>query len=60
MYSEKCRFSCQELEYGLRFLAELNAASVQFIGEIHGHIAGPALSGVEGDDADRTPILAFH
>ena len=30
----------------------LNIAPPQFVGELHRHVAGPALGGVERDDAD--------
>lgn len=52
--------SVQEFEYRVRHLAELHVASAQLVGDVHGHVAGPALGGVEGNDADRIPILTIH
>jgi hypothetical protein len=50
----------QKVEYRVRYLAELNVASAQLVGDVHGHVTGPALEGVEGNNADRMPILALH
>src|SRR6185437_7071851 len=43
-----------------RYLTELNVASAQFVGDIFGHVTGPPFGGVEGDDADRMTVQAFH
>ena len=32
----------------------------RLVGDIHSYVARPALSGIEGDDAHRIPIVAFH
>jgi hypothetical protein len=42
-----------KVEDRVRHLAELNVASAQLIGDIFGHITGPAFGGVERHDADR-------
>jgi len=47
-----------EVEDRLRYLAELDVASSQLVGNVHRHIAGPAFGGVEGDDADGLTVLA--
>jgi len=39
-------------------LVVLRNASAQLVGDVHGDIAGPALGGVEGHDANRAAILA--
>jgi hypothetical protein len=41
-----------ELVNRVRYLAEFNKAPAQFVGDFHGYIARPALSGIEGNDAD--------
>jgi hypothetical protein len=50
----------QELEYRVRYLAELNVTSAQLVGDIQGHVTGPALGGVERHDADGMTILVAH
>src|SRR6516225_10112122 len=49
-----------KVEDRVRYLAELNVASAQLLGDIHGHVTGPAFGGVEGHNADRMTILALH
>ena len=41
------------------YFVVLNATSPQLIGNINGHIARPAFSRIEGDDADRILVLPF-
>jgi hypothetical protein len=40
-----------ELDNRFRHLAELSISSVQLIGDVDGHVARPALSGIVGYDA---------
>jgi hypothetical protein len=49
-----------KLDSRLRYLAELNNATAQFVGDVHGYISAPTFSGIEGDDADRIFILAVE
>jgi hypothetical protein len=47
------------LHRGWHFV-ELRKASAQLVGDILGHVARPALGGVEGDDANWMPVLIPH
>jgi len=49
-----------KLDSRLRYLAVLNDAAAQFVGNIDGYIPAPAFSGIEGDDADRVAELALY
>jgi hypothetical protein len=43
----------QELKYRGRHFAKLNIATTQLVGDVCRDITGPALGGIEGDDAHR-------
>ena len=47
-----------KIEYRLWHLAELGVTSPQFIGDVDGHVTGPALGGVEGHNARWMRVLA--
>src|SRR5690349_21063521 len=52
--------SVQKVEYRVRYLAELNVASAQLVGDVHGHVTRPALGRVEGNNADWMAIVPVH
>src|SRR4029077_3280102 len=49
-----------KLDSRIRYLAVLNSAAAQFVGDVHGDVPAPSLSTVEGDDADRVVEPALH
>jgi hypothetical protein len=49
-----------KLDSRLRYLAVLDNATAQFVGDVHGYVSAPTFSGIEGDDADRAVEPALH
>jgi hypothetical protein len=49
-----------EIKHRLRYLVACNKASAHFIRDVHGHITGPSLGCIEGDDADRVVELTLY
>jgi hypothetical protein len=47
-------------EQRLRYLVVLDKASAQLVGDIHGHVTGPAFRRVEGHDPNRVFILPIE
>jgi len=48
----------QEVEDSFRYVVALENTQSQLVGDIDRHITRPALSGIEGDDANRLVVLA--
>ena len=43
-----------------RYFVKLDVTSAQLVGDVHSHVATPAFSSIEGDDADRIFILPIE
>ena len=50
----------QELFHRSWYVIVLGKTSAKLVGNIHRHVAGPALSGIEGDDTPGTAVLIIQ
>ena len=48
----------RKLQDGVGYIVPLGPELAHFVGDVGGHVAGPAFSSVEGDDPDRIAVLA--